>query len=147
MRRSQWALEGVRMGKDVFMNRICVLFLTFFGIFPCLALAETAGTPGGATGMEGKITVSPVHGGPTRQGEIDNRPLAKMSFEVKSGDRLVTSFETDDQGHFRVLLAPGHYTVSRKAYTGAVGSYGPFEVDVSAGKMASFRWQCDTGLR
>ena len=70
-----------------------------------------------------------------------------MTFAVKQGDEVATTFQTDDQGHFRVLLPPGHNTVMRKDYTSAVGSYGPFPVDVSAGKITNVQWQCDTGLR
>ena len=67
--------------------------------------------------------------------------------QVKQGDRVITSFQTDKQGDFRVLLDPGHYTVVRKDYAGAVGNYGPFEVDVSRSKMTSVNWSADTGLR
>jgi hypothetical protein len=28
-----------------------------------------------------------------------------------------------------------------------IGRYGPFDVDVVAGKMTKIEWQCDTGLR
>lgn len=59
----------------------------------------------------------------------------------------MTTFQTDDQGHFRLSLQPGHYTIVRQNYKGAIGSYGPFEVDVSQGKMVRVYWNCDTGLR
>ncbi len=131
------------------MNKISFFSLILFGLFPCLAAAESepSATPGDPTGLEGAIVAGPVRGGPTRQGAPEAKPLVNMAFEVKSGSRVVTSFQTDDQGRFRVLLEPGHYTVVRKDYAGAVGSYGPFEVDISRGKMASVQWQCDTGLR
>jgi hypothetical protein len=70
-----------------------------------------------------------------------------MSFEVRQGDRVIASFQTNEQGHFRQALAPGHYTVVRKDWKSAVGSYGPFEVVVSQGEMTAVEWKCDTGLR
>jgi len=44
-------------------------------------------------------------------------------------------------------LAPGHYTISRKDWESRVGSYGPFEVDVTARQIKKVQWNCDTGIR
>ncbi len=131
------------------MNNSFLLFVALFGLSPCLALAQTDTTPtsGASSGIEGTIMVGPIHGGPVRQGVSSTVGLAKTGFVVKQGDKVVTSFETDSQGHFKVMLPPGHYTVTRQNYQGAVGHYGPFEVTVTEGKMATVQWQCDTGLR
>ncbi len=118
-------------------------------IFICLACeaGEATPSPGSPNGIEGVISAGPAHGGPSRQGVADSRPLANMAFEAKQGTRVIASLQTDAQGHFQVFLAPGHYTIMRKDFSSAIGSYGPFEVDVSPGKMASVQWTCDTGLR
>lgn len=123
--------------------------LALIAMLPCLTHAQMqpTATPNTNTGIEGTITISPVQGGPTRQGSPDSRPLANITFEVQQGDRAITSFQTDEQGHFRQTLEPGHYTISRKDWKGAVGSYGPFEVLVSRGKMTAVQWKCDTGIR
>ena len=118
------------------------LFLLF--TLPLLALAQSDPAP--ASGVEGSILISPVTGGPVRQGAADTKPLPATEFLVKQGDRVVTSFKTDAEGRFRVSLGPGHYSVVRKERS-AVGSYGPFEVEVAAGKMSTVQWKCDTGLR
>ena len=91
--------------------------------------------------------MAPIQGGPTRQGGPDSKPLAKMAFEVKQAGRVIKSFQTDDRGEFRVELEPGHYTIARKDWKGAVGFYGPFDVEVTQGKMKKVEWKCDTGLR
>lgn len=91
--------------------------------------------------------MTPIQGGPTRQGEPDSKPLAKMAFEVKQAGRVIRSFQTDDRGQFRVELKPGHYTIARKDWKGAIGSYGPFEVEITQGKMKKVEWKCDSGLR
>ena len=74
-------------------------------------------------------------------------PLANATFVVENKKGTATSFTTDDQGRFRISLAPGHYTVSLKDKKGGIGRYGPFDVDVVAGHMTKVEWQCDTGMR
>ncbi len=131
------------------MNKILLLSSALTGLLACFTLAQvtSTATAGGASGIEGTISAGPTRGGPVREGESGSAPVAKMSFLVKQRGRVITSFETDEQGHFQVALDPGHYSVARKDYVGAVGKYGPFEVDVSPGKMTSVNWTCDTGLR
>jgi len=111
------------------------------------SLAETQPTPDVRTGIEGVITVSPIHGGPARVGVPNSRPLPNTAFVVQNDKGPVASFSTDDQGRFRVTLAPGHYTVSIKERRGGIGRYGPFDVDVIADQMTKVEWRCDTGMR
>jgi len=121
---------------------------TLIAVFSCfVVLPETQSTPEPETGLEGVISVSPVHGGPLRLGVPDSRPLATTAFVVKKGNDTITYFTTDDQGKFRISLAAGHYTISRKDWEGRVGSYGPFEVDVTARQIKKVQWNCDTGIR
>ncbi len=70
-----------------------------------------------------------------------------MTFVVKQDDRTVAKFETDDQGRFQIPLAPGHYTVAAADPKLKFGNYGPFPVEVTAGKMTKAQWDCDSGLR
>jgi hypothetical protein len=125
------------------------IVVVFLALFSGGVAAQPPSTPKSTqeTGIEGVISISPIHGGPTRQGVPDSGPLASIDFLVKKEDSIVASFKTDDQGRFRVSLPAGHYTISRKDWNAKTGSYGPFEVDVAAGKMKVVRWDCDTGLR
>jgi hypothetical protein len=107
--------------------------------FSSFAMAET--------GLEGVISISPIHGGPARIGVPNSRPLANTAFIVKKGEDTVTSFTTDDQGRFRISLAPGHYTVSMKDGKRGIGRYGSFEVDVTQGEVKQVQWTCDSGMR
>jgi hypothetical protein len=91
--------------------------------------------------------MGPTHGGPIRPGIPSSKPFANAEFVVMSDKGQVASFTTDDQGKFHVSLAPGHYNVSLKNRKGGIGHYGPFEVDVVAGKMTRVEWECDTGMR
>ena len=99
------------------------------------------------TAIEGVITVGPTHGGPVRPGMISSRPLANTTFIVGNENGAVAEFTTDEQGRFKVSLAPGHYTVTKKDKQKGIGRYGPFEVDVTAGQTTKVEWQCDTGMR
>ncbi len=123
------------------------LTLMFVGLLCCVAQAETtppSSEPG--TGVEGLILLHSIHGGPVRQGVPDSKPLANTAFVVKQGDNAVAVFETDDQGRFRVSLPPGHYSILKKDWKVRVGFYGPFEIEVAAGKMKKVQWDCDTGM-
>ena len=89
----------------------------------------------------------PTRGGPAKQGVADSRPLPGIEFVVRKDNGVVAAFKTDDEGRFRISLPPGRYTVSRKDWQSAVGSYGPFEVDIKAGEVKTVQWNCDTGIR
>ena len=123
--------------------------MTLLTLFFCLALAATPSEaqPETGTGLEGEMRIGPLHGGPARIGVDDSRPLARATFVVKKNEKIIASFETDDQGRFRVSLPPGKYMVSKSGGKGKVGMYGPFEVEIVAGQMKKVQWECDTGLR
>ena len=123
-----------------------IAFLSFAGF----CFAQTSPTPAPAasgTGIEGVITISPTHPGPARPGIQSSRPLANTTFVVSNPNGSVAEFTTDDQGHFRVSLGPGHYSVMKKDQQSRIGRYGPFDVDVAAGQMTKVEWSCDTGMR
>ena len=99
------------------------------------------------SGVEGAITISPAQPGPTRLGAPDSAPLRNTTFAVENEKGEVASFTTDDQGHFRTLLPPGHYKIAFKGKKTSIGHLGPFEVDVVEGKITNVQWQCDSGMR
>ena len=112
------------------------------------ALFSPGQTSSGAeTGIEGIITISPTQAGPVRDDSPGSKPLANATFAVENEKGEMASFTTDDQGHFRTSVPPGHYKVSMKGRKSSIGRFGPFEVDVVAGKITSVRWQCDSGIR
>jgi hypothetical protein len=124
-----------------------IIVLLVMATFARLVLAEPQPTPDMATGLEGTISISPVHGGPQRQDRPSSGPLANTDFIVTKDNNPVASFKTDDRGRFRISLPPGHYVVSRKEPAGKIGKYGPFEIDVVAGQITKVQWNCDTGMR
>ena len=122
--------------------------LTAFGLIIMAVCASIGQTPSaGESGIEGIITVSPARPGPTRLDAPGSAPLANASFVIENNAREVASFTTDDKGHFRAALPPGHYNVSLKGKKSSIGRFGPFEVDVISGKMTNVQWECDSGMR
>ena len=132
----------------MFSRPIIVMLLS---LFSCLALPATgsAAQPENGTGLEGEIRISPIRGGPDRIGVPNSKPLAHTVFEIrKEGQTIaIASFETDDQGRFRISLPPGKYTVLKQGARGRIGSIGPFEVEIVAGQMKKVQWEADSGLR
>jgi hypothetical protein len=122
------------------------IILVFLVMAACFSSGQTQSRP--ETGIEGVITFSPTQPGPIRADAPRSKPLANATFVIENGKGAeVASFTTDEQGRFRVLLAPGHYTVSKKGKKGGPGRCGPFDVDVRADQMTSVTWECDTGIR
>jgi len=123
--------------------RIILVLLVLSG---CFSSGQTQS--GSGTGIEGVITFGPTQGGPIRADTPSSKPLANATFVVENEKGAeVASFTTDDQGRFRVPLTPGHYTVSKEGKKHGIGHYGPFDVDVVAGRMTNVQRECDTGIR
>jgi hypothetical protein len=124
------------------------------GIFLLLAIAflfgvsarmkaETA--PG--TGIEGSVRISPTHGGPVKEGEPDSAPLSNAAIIIEGATGSTKTITTDDQGRFKIELAPGTYSL-RTEKTGMRGrGCGVKDIEVSAGKFKQVELKCDTGMR
>ena len=117
----------------------------------CSAAAMVSQTPDKIlysvpTGIEGTISISPAHGGPIRAGVPNSRRLANVEFVVTDEKGAQVPFTTDQEGHFRVMLAPGRYQITPKKRT-RIGGCKIFEVDVTAGAITRVDWICDSGMR
>jgi hypothetical protein len=135
---------AVRLDSTVRFPRFPII-LGLLVMTACVCVGET---PSGVeTGTEGVITISPTQPGPIRADAPGSQALANTAFVVENEKGEVSSFTTDDKGRFRISVPPGHYKVSIKGRKGSIGRYGPFEVDVVAGKMTKVQWECDSGIR
>jgi len=122
------------------------IILVLLVMAACFSSGQTQS--GSGTGIEGVITFGPTQAGPIRADTPGSKPLANTTFVVEDEKGAqVASFTTDDQGRFRVPLAPGHYTLSKEGKKRGIGHFGPFPVDVLAGQMTKVAWECDTGIR
>jgi hypothetical protein len=135
--------EAVRVNLPMQLRRLSIAVAA---LIMCTGFLPRQTQSGSETGIEGVITIDPTRPGPVRA-DTPSSPLANAAFMVESQRGEITSFTTDDQGRFRMPLAPGHYKVSLKGRTSSIGKYGPFEVDVVAGQMTRVQWQCDSGIR
>lgn len=129
------------------MRNLLALLAMVFAALTCVMFAETSPSPKPETGIEGVVTISPTHGGPIRQGEDSSRPLPETAFIVRKGDAEVARFTTDAQGRFQVALPPGEYQVLARDQKHKFGGWGPFPVQVEAGKMTKKNFDCDSGMR
>jgi hypothetical protein len=111
----------------------------------CISAGQAPSTS--ETGIEGVITVTPTQPGPVRVDSPGSKPLANTAFAVENQNGEVASFTTDDEGRFRTSVPPGHYKVSIKGRKSSIGRFGPFEVDVSPGRITKVQWECDSGIR
>ena len=100
-----------------------------------------------ASGIEGVISVGPIHGGPSRVGVPDSAPLPNVAFEVSSAAGAVATFTTDADGHFRIPLAPGRYSIKPRDPKAKFPRCGPFEAEVTADGFKKVHWGCDSGMR
>jgi len=144
LKRLPCSLQSRWIGLPVRMQTLSVIFGLVF-MAACACTGQTP--PGGESGIEGTITISPARPGPVREGEAASIPLANATFVVENNQGEVASFTTDDKGHFRASLSPGHYKVSLQGRKSRIGRFGPFEVDVASGKLTNVQWECDSGIR
>lgn len=122
-----------------------VIRATFIVFFAMTAAAETSSPT--ASGIEGTIVVSPIHGGPIRKDEGPSvAPVSNTQFVIKTGDTAVATFTTDSEGRFQRALPPGHYIVTREGAPPRMGGW-RFEADVVAGQMTKVNWTADSGMR
>jgi hypothetical protein len=127
---------------------MCVRSVAIVLVFlACVCVAHGQGNKVTNTGIQGTVMVSPTRPGPIRAGsdKPNATPLSDATFRVTSSEGVVTTFTTDAQGHFRVSLKPGHYSVVL-AENRFPKPCGPFEIDIEAG-MIEVEWHCDSGMR
>jgi len=114
----------------------------------CFVPLKTDAQPSSlSTGIEGVVSIGPIHGGPQHSDEPASAPLANAVFEVANDAGAVTTFTTDESGHFRIPVAPGRYSIKRAGVKQKLGFCGPFQVEVTADGFKKVQWECDSGMR
>jgi hypothetical protein len=83
------------------------------GATPAAKIEEGATITGlSSSGIEGQILRGPMCPGPVRPNTpCPDQPFSATFTVVDAEERLVTRFQTDAQGRFRLLLPPGVYTI------------------------------------
>ena len=117
------------------------------GLVFLVSASMNAQTNTGASGIEGTVTVSPTHGGPSKLGEDDSAPMANVSFRVEAAGATVTTFKTDAKGYFKVDLPPGRYGVRIEKPLMKGPGCALSDVEVTAGLFKKVHLDCDSGMR
>jgi hypothetical protein len=100
----------------------------------------------GDTGIDGFVTI-----GPTCPVERPDSPCPDRPFEatidiLDDQGRQVAAARSDAQGHFRVLLPPGTYTLQGRSAT-APPYARPETATVTEGELTTVRIRFDSGIR
>ena len=82
-----------------------------------------------------------------KAGVPDSAPLADTSFIVETTAGKVATFKTDQQGRFRVELAPGKYTIKIQRPQMKGPGCGLPDIEVTSTGFKKVSLNCDTGMR
>jgi hypothetical protein len=108
-------------------------------------IQQPGGEGVGSTGLEGTVL-----SGPTRPVCLVDQPCTapfKSGFEVRQTGQVVARFESDSDGHFLILLAPGTYSVSPDASAPLLARADAHQVTVGPGELTHVQLEFDTGIR
>jgi hypothetical protein len=113
----------------------------------CHRGSQTAARGGGGeptTGITGTAHISPTR--PFCPPERSCKAPLPMSFEVRQGQRVVTTFTSDSAGRFTVHLPPGRYTVGPGPRVGIMLRRQIHEVTVGPKGLTSVQLEFDSGI-
>ncbi len=101
-----------------------------------------------ATGITGQVLWGPIVPGPEAPGQVNEAPFSAFFSVLDAADNAVARFESDDDGNFTVLLAPGEYTIVPDASTPMPNPEQQRKsVTVPASGFAEVVLRFDTGIR
>lgn len=100
------------------------------------------------SGIRGKVLRGPLAGGPQTANAPSEAPF-QATFYVRDRDgNEVTRFQSDEEGSFELLIAPGDYLIVAEA---SAPVFRPEEqqqaVTVPAGQIVELTLRFDTGMR
>ena len=114
----------------------------------CLAThAMNAEPKATVTGIEGTVSVGPIHGGPIKEGEPASMPMAEATFLVETAAGTIKTFTTDKDGHFKVELPAGRYSIRAERPAMKGRGCGLKDIEVTGAGFKQVDLQCDTGMR
>ncbi len=129
------------------MKKLLILAVAIIGLVVASCATATA-----ATGtLEGNVSIGPLQ--PVeRPGEKPPVPCEvyearKIMVYDRSGQRLVYQVDIDCDGHYRVDLKPGVYTVDINRLGIDRSSEVPGQVEIKSGETITLDIDIDTGIR
>ena len=148
----------------VTLNERAVFFraLSMFGAAAILACAADSGTPRAAdsglspspsgqeqtSGIRGRVLRGPLAGGPLTENAPSEAPFS-ATFYVRDPDgNEVTRFQSDEDGVFELLIAPGDYVIVAEPSAPVFRpEQQPQAVTVPTGQIIELTLRFDTGMR
>jgi hypothetical protein len=112
---------------------------------PTLPIAPS---PTPSNGIEGFVTEGPTCPGPVPVGstECQDQPYQATIEVLSSDNKIITQFQTDANGYFKLILSPGTYILH--PISGKPLPHAPDQtVVVTANHFTQVTIQYDTGLR
>lgn len=93
--------------------RALLRMIILIALSACALINPRISTPVPSSGIEGTVTLGPVCPGPVSVGDLNchDKPYQSKISVIDSSGQLVTRFDTDEQGNFKISLLPGTYTL------------------------------------
>jgi hypothetical protein len=98
------------------------------------------------SGIEGQVLIGPVCPVVIQGQECPDQPHQASLTILKFNGRVVKRFETNPQGHFRIPLAPGEYTLRPESPNGMPYA-GEQNFTVLPGQFTQIIVNFDSGIR
>ncbi len=109
------------------------------------ALPAATAIPAGTSGIEGHVTIGPMCPVVMLNDPCPDKPYQATVDVLDASGKQVAQFQSDTQGHFKVALAPGAYTIQPQ---GAGITRAPQQdVTVVAGQFTPVEIVYDSGIR
>ncbi|MFF7929087.1 carboxypeptidase-like regulatory domain-containing protein [Streptomyces mirabilis] len=112
--------------------------------------SRASGSPGASdSGIEGRTMVDGGCPVVREHSPCPDRPLsARLTITTGAPERTVTKTTSGADGHFRIPLPPGTYTLHPANLTGAVTPIAqPMDVTVTSGRFTTIVVSFDSGIR
>lgn len=127
-----------RRSYDGIVTRVAILV----GFLLCIAGSAGAST----SGLRGVVTRGPTR--PICTPELPcTQPAKGITLTFARNGRIAGRATTGDDGHYRIALHAGTYTVRTGAVSVGIGSLKPTIAIVPTGRVAIRNFAIDTGIR
>jgi len=136
--------------KSSLRSALAILALAAMLSAAACAGAHGAGSPGASdSGIKGRTMVDGGCPVVREQSPCPDRPLsARLTITSGDPERTVAETTSGADGHFRISLPPGTYTIRPANLTGAVTSIAqPVSVTVTRGRFTTIVIPFDSGIR
>lgn len=129
------------------MRYLLIGFLLFLTACNAPATITPTGDNNVKTGLQGVVVRGPIQPVCTENEPCNDEPFA-ASFTVEHAGKIVSSFNSDEEGKFLVYLKPGLYTIIPGDDAPIISPASqPKEVEVLAGELTTVTLSFDTGIR